>query len=867
MSLLRLPLAGLKLSLLTLPLVATVFTISDTLAAACILLMWGGTQMTRALADGSGEGIVSDTLLLGVVAVKTLQILQLSNGDASRDPIWLAPVAMALLLHSFLNLTESEPPSKQVIYRYNTLNVLSLGASLLAINIELNELALTLADSLVTLLFLVSLVQWRGPAGWAGGSDALLSYFFVQGCMIPLSDDKLYRSLMLVIAVLLSVSAKVRVEPLPRPPFFVAVRTLLGEILTMPVDLVGRLVSSVLPYQILMLASFSVLVVSILSDEAWYETKVTFPPAVRRFCVLSLDVVDLIIKPWFRFTNQADFQNTILLALPELASLRSSIFRILAPVHLPLTQCKDGKVFLFFPGEDLLGVISLLPQAAMALATFAQVFPEGGVFVRNRWFWAVGAVSGMASLVVMHLTADASTVFWYLILDKSTYLRRYTMTGQYALVAQLVFCGASLGMFVVTSQIKSIEQRLLERSRPPEEAAPGIRVYARQLFRFLTAPNLVLMLVAAFMLAVVIGSTGSPVQKFEVTKVVVTKPDWLISTPNDKIAALGIGSLSVMLNPKARIAALVVALTKYALEQLGCWGCLCLPIPSLGELKGFGNDVANGFKSIGRALGFRRLLEHKLDSTNLGSRSVSRVLLATERCPKQSCSKTQICVSDVVSDIVEQLVKIAQIGPKFAMDLVVEQILKRIPNFGVIDSLMKELHKLDDLIDFELLDLPDVDFSFQTRWLTFDIGFLMLFQLPSLPTPGTVTLDSLLIAAALFVIAAVVVYQLGLLVPLVKSTWLAFQLSAACILLSGVAGATVFVMLIRQQIRLEGYQDKITWGGNAYLYAIVLGLMLLSLVLTVGEQQDELLTLLRKKVAEPEEKIKLLPSQRGSRRP
>jgi hypothetical protein len=221
-------------------------------------------------------------------------------------------------------------------------------------------------------------------------------------------------------------------------------------------------------------------------------------------------------------------------------------------------------------------------------------------------------------------------------------------------------------------------------------------------------------------------------------------------------------------------------------------------------------------------------------------------------------------VSDVVSDVVEQLVKIAQIGPKFAMDLVVDQILKRIPNFGVIDSLMKELHKLDDLIDFELLDLPEVDFTFQARWLTFDIGFLMLFRLPSLPTPGSVTLDALLIAGSLFLIAAVVVYQLGLLVPLLKSSWLAFQLSVACVLLSGVAGATVFIMLIRQQIRLEGYQDKITWGGNAYLYAIVLGLMLLSLILTVGEQQDELITLLRKKT-EPEERIKLLP--KGSRRP
>ena len=814
-------LAAVRLALLATFLIALHESLRDNLLAALSLGgVWSVLLLqTLQTSTTTDQSVLDRQLLTLLVGVRTLNVLS-QHSVAETDGAWALPLALAVV-HTYL----THEPVLEGPVEYPRLTPWFLAAVGVATGVstvsQATDLRLLLGVLEVVLgagLFFGLLAYKAKPEdGWDGGSTVVLSWCTVQLAGLLVDPQPVFVATGVVVVAAGSVVGVNGLFRLPRAA----------------VNLLGRVLGQTAPYQITLLLCVAVIVQSL--RQPWYTTHVDYPEVLRKKCRILLDIVD-VAQAFYEFTSDPDFQNTLLLALPELGALRGAAFRSIRPSYPVLMGCVHGKTMTFSPGGDVSALALLVPMVWVALATVLQVFPDGGALVRNRFFWAAGAVAGLTFTAVTQLTADAPVMFWYHLFADSTSERVYTEVGQYGLVASLAFTVSCIALFVITSQVPTEETRLVERALGKE---PDRSVVVVDLLNYVTSPSFVLLVVAGFVLVLTITSTGSPIDTFEVYKKASEQPAWLVSTPADKVSGLGLTKILGMLNPKKRLIVIGVALAKYALEKMGTWACICLPIPNW-------NSITGAFEDAGDAIsGFfsrrRRLLEHKAASTHLGTRSMaSRRLLS-----HGGCSQTEICVSDVVKTIVDELTSLALQGLEIASDLVSKVIRKLIPFADKIDDLLEQLPRVDELLDFDLLDLPDlkVDFSFRLELLGLDLGVLPSFRLPTLPSAQSVLIPVAVLAA----LGCVLAYQLGVLMPLLNSTRLSIELALLSCVVAFANALMVFVYLLRDQLRAEGYDVRVTFKGNVYGYGVGIGLVVASVLLAGGEGSARFLSLLRER--------------------
>jgi hypothetical protein len=882
--------AALSLALHASVLLCTYYSLrEDALAALCMLSVWA-VVLGRTMDADQDQDVATEHMLTTIVATSTLSVL----GDRSSKPpnddlIWILPLGLAVL-HTAL--TARAPPSPPVVHSYGRRTLVAVVSVIFGSSVGMSMLAgSTSTRSILAgghgffsamLVFGVrSYLVVDEEDAWAGGSSALRTWLYLQCCLLPLdapTDD----AFLIRVGTVLLVGLAVVVGRLPSPR---SVPRFIVSVVQTLVDTVKGVVSSPLPYQLALLVSTGVVLQAVGS--VWYTTHVTFPSGVQTLCKEALWFFDNVVKVFYDFTSAEDFQETILFALPELAALRGGIYRAMGVAYRPLLDGRDGKRLAVVPSQFTLLVAAFMPVLLIAAATLLQVFVEGRAFVRSRWFWAAGAVSGLVFLAMSQLSVDASVLLWYMVFADCGHSRVYTETGQFVLFAQLTIVSSCVALYAICAQTESDDVRLIRRIKQrQQQITTGARLELsrrrrkragneeglvkrniRHLLDYLLSPSVVMGALAVFVLVLTILSAGSPVRSFQVVRVKnEERPAWLVSTAADKVSALGITNLMKMLNPKYRMVVLGNALVLYALEQIPQWGCICLPIPSLSDIVGIGEDIGDFFSdTFGGIFRRRRLLEHRIHSTHYGGRALvslspaGRRLLGSGGC---SGGMTEVCVTDVVKDIVKELSHLAKDGLEWVCDMVTEGVLKLIPIVDVLDGILKQLGDIDQWLDFELFTidarLPDVDVHLDLRLPVFSLGLDLLsnFRMPgSLHlTPLNVLLPALLVTMAVVFFA----HQFGLLAPVLRTAKHSIELSVAACALAFVAALAVFLHGLHQALRDEGYTFEAELNGAAYVYGACAAMLVASLLLAVGEGEAMRVRLLDE--TEEESKGLLSPS-------
>jgi hypothetical protein len=776
--------APLRLTLVCAVLASTYASLhAHLLATLAVLLAWGAI-VPRALDDAPDRGndAATEQLVVAAVVLRTLLVLD-QHGTPSADVAWFVVVAVAVV---FTWAVADSPKVPQQRAREHTLtSVVALVLLVAMLGVEMSGASTT---PMRAVLLVAEIMTWVQLLGTPGESAPVLA-IYLQATALLVEPALAFR---LVVLVMLFVAAVLRDTVVGLKALVVRVRATLRSMLTAST-----------PYQMVVLVAVAVLGQSL--SQPWFTTHVSFPEILRKQCNLLLEVID-IVRVGYEFTTDPDFQESLLPVLPELAQVRAIVFRSVYAAYKPLAQCSDGKTHTFTPTGDVISLAFFVPLAIVALCVLLQIFPGGGGgYVRSPVFWGVGAVSGMTFTVVTQLASDAPVMFWFFLFTGSESTRQYTDAGVYALLASLVFTGACLALSVLTSWA----------SQPP--ASQEIIILTgplKRLVHYVISPPVLVLGVAGFVLSIAIA-TGSPFANFEVYKKPSGAPEWLVSTTVDKAVAIGASTFAEFIaksDPEVRMVLIAAALVDYGVKKIGTWGCLCID-----DLLGAFSAVGDFFKTGGGLWRRRRLLEHKPGRTSYGLHAVAH----RRRLLGGDC-RLKVCVTDVVRNIVEEVTSLATKGLKLAMKLVSIAIRALVPYAEVFDKVFDVFAQLDDLVDFDLLAMPEINLKFQTKMLGFDFGTLATFTLPSAST-----FYSLLASALAIVIIAVGSgYLLGLLEPLVASTLMSVQL----VVLGAVAALTsailVFLYALRSQLQAEGYDVRFEIKANMFLY----GLSLLSAV-------------------------------------
>jgi len=857
------PLAVTRLVLLAAPLVAALTTLSgETLAAACALLAWC-VPLSQCLADAAprDDGIGADLVVLGLVAVRTMQALQFGGQEASLDQVWLLPVCAGLLhlcmLHLDRDSAPGETPTRSYDRRWLALiaAVQATGAAGLAMtrfaDDDLISVALVAADLLLGVLLLLLLRTWTG-VGWHGGSWSVLAWLYLEACAIVLSADATeltVRVAVLVATGLLLVGAASSGEG-------TRVRRVAQGVVNVvqaAVDVVGSLVGTTLVFQLVVLVAGVVMATSL--TDVWYRSHLDFPDSIASKARVGMSFIDGPARWVYEFTSDPDFQESIGIVLPEIGAIRGTIFRVVRSAYRPLKRAAAGADYDFVPSESFLSLVAMVPVAVVWFATVIQVFPHGAMFAQSQWFWGAGSAALMASMAVVHIASDTVVTAWKFGLEGSTLERTYTSVGWYAVVAQAAMVGACIGMFVV----------LAERTRsppPPPRVATGARFSVRQKARdvigFFQSPALVLTVLAAFLIAITAMSAGvAPIESVRFVRIDTGKPDWLVSTKVDKLTVL-IARFILHLNPKVRLVIFLVAIRNYILKKLGCWGCICL-----ADVKGF-------FEDVGDTLGFRRRLlamhsqqqQQQQQHTNTSShqRRIFNVLDdsrdfidSLDNSCDAKCDGQRICLSDVVDDYMVKVSEMVLEGLMYAVDQAVQLIRKIVPQLDELIRIIEQLGEIDGYLDYDLLALPEVDVRLDLDFLSLSMpGF---FGVPSMPRITVGTLATLLLLVA----GAFLAYRIGVLLPVARGAARAVEISIISGIFAALAAAFVLAYGVREIVRGEGYDTAVEWKQSASVYGLALVLLLAALFMRVGETGLQLTKM--QPPVRAGEKARLLPTK------
>jgi hypothetical protein len=856
-------------------------SVASSATLLCAILLWSLVIGRRVLLsdddDAAGMStsadVVCEQLLVIVVACKTLALLDRHSVSRDYDLLWLVPLAATSILVALDELDTHKPAAggststyqlvattpATVLQRRRLLGVTTMAlvcGSVAVVLLDASSTSTTgLTLAVVELFVLLLAVTWIARRHPADGERhvVLLVWLFCQVAVLAADVEpmvRLARGGTVATVVLLLLLDNVIARELGAG-VVAATRELFGWVLL--------LVSSPMPYQLGCLGA--ALVVTLLSDRVWYRTHIDFPPVVRVPCGLALDFMDDVIRPLYEFTSDTDFQNTIALALPEIGNLRNSIFRVLATAYIPVLTGSNGKDAAYAPTGDVISLVLLGGCLLCALAVVLQVFPRGGRYMASRaWLWAFGFLAGLLYLASTHLTSDAPMYLYFLAFGGSgSYSRTYTSDGHYALAAQLLFVACCLVLHVMFDLRHDIFE-----AQPPQPPQMGFalrlrvpsvrgvlddaRKALRALLYYITAPSVVVLAASiALVVITMIAAGGSPIEKVRPYKMETgSLPDWVVSTNVDKISAIpGFLSLVNMINPAARLAILIQGLTIYALERIGCWGCLCLP----GDIGGAFGKVADGFSS---AFSFRRrrrrrLLEHRRHMTAYGDTAVVAYDQSHEamphftdlhdRCDSSGCDGTQICVIDIVKEVVDQIQTITRYGLRLAGKLMAEAIRLLIPIADALDFLLGQIGSITELFEpftGVLFDLPSVDLG-----LNLDFAVAITLGLDHLlPAIPSLSANLFLVLALLVLIAAslYVAYRQGLLESLIHTISSILALSVASLLVTLLVALALFTSLLRDQLRAERYDIELTWKvPHAILIAIGLGGCALAGLLRLGE--------------------------------
>ena len=148
---------------------------------------------------------------------------------------------------------------------------------------------------------------------------------------------------------------------------------------------------------------------------------------------------------------------------------------------------------------------------------------------------------------------------------------------------------------------------------------------------------------------------------------------------------------------------------------------------------------------------------------------------------------------------------------------------------------MDVFDRIEDMLAFDgFHPFNYADFTLRLHIAGLGLGNLPSFSLPSVASfiPNTLTL---VLVCVLLAGALMVTYQIGLLDPLFTSTVKSLELLTVMTVISFSVTVASMLFAVADELKLYGYQATVELATNAWLYAIVVGLLVLALFAWISE--------------------------------
>lgn len=476
----------------------------DMQAASVLIITWSlAFAIVLGYREDKSAGIVNEMLIVILILCKTLMALdQTVDLTQSRlDSMWIWSIPMyALIIYTGLGhvqftwIEERELPEATIQYttvHAVTITVLIVASLLIPVALGIDDTftltsvsgVVTIVEAGVVAVMMTMLIRYQDHETdqvWQGGSLMLLQWMLLQIATLPLvttSATLFVIKIIVLIAVIvlcLLMTRDVNPDaPLTINRFWIRLPfTGAWELFLTAFDLFKLVVANPRTYQICILFAFAVLLGTM--DKAWFYTHVHFPKGIRKICEAALWLIDNIIAVFYKYTNQDDVQQILKIAGHAIGQVRANIYRTLTPVYKWLVKGKIGLEHTFVPTQHTLPLVTFLFGPFIASAgVMVQVFQDGAVFARSKWFWAAAFFGNLLFFFATTALPGTNVTLVHAVFIESEYSRVYSDNGKIAFVATVVILVACLALFAITSVTDSIDtvfmRELIDRYRKREK--------------------------------------------------------------------------------------------------------------------------------------------------------------------------------------------------------------------------------------------------------------------------------------------------------------------------------------------------------------------------------------------------------------
>jgi hypothetical protein len=473
----------------------------DLQASFVLIITW---SLAFAIVLGYREdhtaGIVNEMLIVILILCKTLMALDqtIELTQSRLDSMWLWSIPMyALIIYTGLGhvqftwVEDRELPEATI--QYSTVHAVSITTLIVssliipvAIGID-DTFTLTSVSGVVTIVeagvvavmmsMLIRYQEHETDNVWQGGSLMLLQWMLLQIATLPLVTTSaalfLIKVIVLIAVVVLCLLMTRDLDAVPVINRFWVCLPVTGawELFRTALDMIKLVAWNPRTYQISILFAVTVLLGTM--DKQWFYTHVHFPKGIRKICDAALWLIDNIIAVFYKYTNQPDVQKILMIAGHAIGQIRANIYRTLTPVYKWLVVGQVGLEHTYIPTQHTFSLLAFLVGPFITAAgVMVQVFEDGAVFARSKWFWAVAFFGNLIFFFATSVLPGTNVTLVHAVFIKSEYSRVYSDNGNIAYVATIAILVSCLALFAITTVTDSVDtvlmRELIDRFRRRE---------------------------------------------------------------------------------------------------------------------------------------------------------------------------------------------------------------------------------------------------------------------------------------------------------------------------------------------------------------------------------------------------------------
>jgi hypothetical protein len=434
-------------------------------------------------------GIVNEMIMVALVGCKTVfaldQIADPTDSMLDSTRLWYIPIYALIfylaLGHVLFNWIEDRPlPDATITYRTSyaiSITTLAVAFAMVPLGLELDYHLTSISGVIiiietglfVLLMFLlVAYQEHETDDVWQGGSLMLLQWLALQVVTLPLGSPIYVVSqivmLIAVVAFAILMTRDVGPEEPPAVNRFIVALPFKGAwaLLLALAELTKTVLSSVRTYQVSILFNFTVILGTM--NKPWFYTHCHFPQGIRKICEVALFLIDDVVSIFYKYTNRPDIQNILKMAGQAIGGVRATAYNVITPIYKWLVRGQVGVEHTYIPTDSMLSLLAFLIGPCLACAgVLVQVFPQGAMFARSRWFWAVCFFGNVLFFLASTVVPGVEVTVVHTVFPKSEYERSYSSNGQAAYISEALLALSCIVLFMITNASESEETKITSK--------------------------------------------------------------------------------------------------------------------------------------------------------------------------------------------------------------------------------------------------------------------------------------------------------------------------------------------------------------------------------------------------------------------